>query len=291
MLLVFGASSCTSARAKLRADVRPVTAARTTLPFPPGAIDVGFVAGPTHIYVSWLEAGTDEKGTLRVAAWDGTAWAAAETIAADVDLVAAGGRKPTLGVRSDGTRVAHWFDSRDLQRGRSAWFAVSTDGGPWSSPTPLPSTIGEGFAPLAWSDVTLPPSAAWIAPHKQPLRAAVDGIFVAIPNPRDSSQMQVGLVEPRVNSLAGVDTLELGPGFYVGYLAETKVNEAGFLAAFRKLGRLNSPSEDVAHVEAVFVPRDGRSLVLFAGEGDRLGPDARLLHAHSLVVAQRVCAL
>lgn len=264
------ASGCTSARGKLRAAVRPSAIERSAPPLPAKAIDVGFVAGAGRIHATWIDG---DLRALRVMSFDGTAWGATESIATDVDLEAAAGRKPVLTVQDDGRRIAHWFDRRDGQR--SAFYSVSETGSTeWSAPVGLPPAVGDGFGALAWVHGA-PPRAAWIAPWKQPLRPAADALFLGIPDREDPRVLRTGVVEPRVASAAGIDVLPLSGGFYVSYLAPTFVEEPGFLVAFRKLGPINSSQSDVGYVEVVWVPSDGRSVVIYGGGGDRLRAGGR----------------
>lgn len=279
-------SACTSARTKLRANVRPSPVERIAPPLPPGAIDPGFSATADAIHVSWIDGATR---ALRIAAFDGTAWGAAETVVENVDLDAAAGRKPVIGVRADGTRVAHWFDRRTGVTERRAYFAESAPGEAWSEPKALPPAIGEGVGPLGWADVGTIPSTAWIAPWKQPLRPVADALFVALPDREDRTKMMTGVITPRVSVESGVDITHVAGGITVEYLAETRVDDPGFLVAFRKLGPINSAQAKTAFVEVALVPADGRSVLVFSGGGERLDAASgaremrpRLAHAGGL---------
>src|SRR5687768_2872826 len=101
--LVIATAACTNARTKLRASVRPTSVEKIAPPLPAGAIDPVFTSGDDRVLLSWIDP---DAASLRVAAFDGKAWGEPETIADKIDLDAAAGRKPVIGVRPDGTRVA-----------------------------------------------------------------------------------------------------------------------------------------------------------------------------------------
>ncbi|HEX6852167.1 MAG TPA: sialidase family protein [Candidatus Polarisedimenticolaceae bacterium] len=106
-------------------------------PAAPGSAEPSVETGADgRVYLSWIEPVASGGHALRFAAWEGTRWSGARTVAHGTDWFVNWADFPSLAVLEDGTLAAHWL--RKTGAGPYAYavsLSFSRDGGrSWSSP-------------------------------------------------------------------------------------------------------------------------------------------------------------
>ena len=106
-------------------------------PAAPGSAEPSVERGADgRVYLSWIEPVPSGGHTLRFAAWEGSRWSEARTVARGIDWFVNWADFPSLAALDDGTLAAHWL--RKTGEGPYAYavsLSFSRDGGQsWSSP-------------------------------------------------------------------------------------------------------------------------------------------------------------
>ena len=119
-----------SSRRRLRLPSR-----RLSLPAPAGASQPQLTSSSRGTILSWVEQ-NGATATLRFAQRTGTEWSAARTVASGSDWFLSDADVPTVQRLADGTLVAAWYRSTNVQQeAYDAWLAYSKDDGKaWSRP-------------------------------------------------------------------------------------------------------------------------------------------------------------
>jgi hypothetical protein len=106
-------------------------------PAAPGSAEPSVETGADgRVYLSWIEPVASGGHALRFAAWEGSRWSGARSVAHGTDWFVNWADFPSLAALDDGTLVAHWLRKSDA--GPYAYaveFSFSRDGGvSWSDP-------------------------------------------------------------------------------------------------------------------------------------------------------------
>ena len=143
MTLALVASGCSGQRAeepKPEREAKPAAAAALTasplaLPVPSGASQSQVTTSPRGSILSWVEQ-NGSTAMLRFAQRTGTAWSEPRTIASGADWFVSDADVPTVQRLADGTIVAAWYRSTNVQlEAYDTWLAYSKDEGKtWSRP-------------------------------------------------------------------------------------------------------------------------------------------------------------
>ena len=106
-----------------------------SVPAPSGASQPQLTSSPRGAILSWVEQ-NGATAALRFAQRAGTEWSAARTVASGSDWFLSDADVPTVQRLADGTLVAAWYRSTNVQQeAYDAWLAYSTDDGKaWSRP-------------------------------------------------------------------------------------------------------------------------------------------------------------
>lgn len=130
-----GQTSTDGARAAKPAAPSAVATESLSLPVPAGSSEPQLTTSAGGTILSWVES-NGSTATLRFAERKGTEWAEARTVTAGKDWFLSDADVPTVQRMADGTLVAAWYRSTNIQlEAYDTWLAWSKDDGrTWSAP-------------------------------------------------------------------------------------------------------------------------------------------------------------
>ena len=112
-----------------------LTISALTVPVPAGSGEPQLTTSSKGTILSWVES-DGPMATLKFAERSGTGWSESRTVAAGKDWFVSDADVPTVQHMADGTLVAAWYRSTDVQaEAYDTWLAYSKDEGrTWSAP-------------------------------------------------------------------------------------------------------------------------------------------------------------